>query len=397
MKKEEIDGVVDCLIIKHPDIFLNFVNKYYSTLPKGFLVFKNFIDGWPFDIIKPHIDYDSYLPEEIKPKKIKLKKTEIVSYNEAVFNFLKSNVHFINWKEFSRKGVIVWNERTITEFKDKIYWGLNSEQLENDFKKSFRSHRFFQRLFEGGVSFSPYIDISSDLIKEFNEKWDFKALSYNHALNWDVDSFIALKKYYLEKEAIKSFKKIENTFASRLPIAIEVRSKEEWMEFKKQRDFIDPNNEIPNTNLFTHSKNIFQKMRKASGKKAIEFVNEIGSFSYEKYRIACLYGFIYAKKYGQKECLFVIPSFEPLYDVIKPWFIYKNDDEVLQVLKRLDHKKVQTVKTSISSSLNSLRSDLARFSGSDSWESYSKSYCPACQEDPCMCSDRENSSTIHEF
>lgn len=231
------------------------------------------------------------------------------------------------------------------------------------------------------------MDISSNLITEFSERWDYKALSHNHTLNWNIDSFLSLKECYIDGEAIKSLKKRENTFVNNLPFSIEVRSKEDWSDFKKHRDFIDPNYNIPNSYLFDHSKNIFKNIKKRSGLKVLEFVSGIRSFPYEKYRIACLYGFIYLRKHGQEECLFVVPSFEPLYDLIKPWLIEKNEEEVLQLLKNLDYKKVQLVKKSIFNSLNFLRSDIKRSTRDTMWESYSKSYCPACHEDPCMCSD----------
>lgn len=139
MKKEEINGLVDCLTTRHPDVFLTCIQKYYSPLPEAFFEFKNFLEDWPLEINKPFIDYDSFLPEEIRPKKVKPKKREKVCFNEDVYDFLKINSHFINWKEFSRRGVIAWNQTLINEFKDKIYWGLNSEQLEYNFNRVGRT------------------------------------------------------------------------------------------------------------------------------------------------------------------------------------------------------------------------------------------------------------------
>jgi len=122
--------------------------------------------------------------------------------------FLEKNCEKLNWKIISENVGINWTEGLIDKFKHRIDWTVFSGSYSN-WRKDYTN-----RGIEIIKKFEQFWDwkelsktnISNDIIEEFANRLDWEELIDNNRINWTYEMFDKYSKYILVAD-ISNFKR----------------------------------------------------------------------------------------------------------------------------------------------------------------------------------------------
>lgn len=100
-----------------------------------------------------------------------------------------------NWEELSSNGSIPWNESLIEKYKHKIHWG--------NFTTSIFNCRYSRRRGIGGFDHKSNEKVSQ-LLRKFNEYWDWSQISRHSELNFTSELLESFANKWVWKDLINN-------------------------------------------------------------------------------------------------------------------------------------------------------------------------------------------------
>ena len=423
-----------CLAIYHPEI-LTFVITSEKELESCRLKYQTYVKGWEEIFKHFNIRYKENVSEITNSKGIK--ETGISPEHEARNNseeyipetpeeagippclmygntdhdvdFLFRIKNYINWESFSLNGEFRWDEISIGKFSNEINWGINSEEKEREFNNEYRligsaldsqgdilliKEEF--RYKKGGISASPFLEISVKLLKKYEDKWDYYALCKNHSIEWDAESFEYLitnrignrrSKHYEELKAWDEdiFKYNSNYFGNSFLLIC--NSRKDCFLISVLFDLFK--NTIVST-YYGSDESLTKEIKLYS-----LFITIAQSLPLEKDRLECLYSYELVDKIYKRSYKINL-SFEPIIPLIVDRIMSLTEIELDCIMNSINPDHLETIKSMFNQNASRIRSDFENKGRGglivdDEWLlGGDDSYCPICQQSPCMCSDPDH-------
>jgi len=312
---------------------------------------------------------------------------------------------FINWKGFSTNGEIIWDNNTLTLFDNDIFWGINSDEKEVAYRKGLDS---FQRALDtewdaifreeehrfrnGGISANPFLQLSEDLLKNFEDKWDYYALCRNYELDWNAESFLFLFFKHICKRIEKKYIYISNSPHIKLRLNIFGNS---YLRVCNSRDDCF----YKNPDFYLFKKTIYGIL--SSAKETIYKWNDIMaillpialSTPHERDRLEFLYGYELVNPRVNRSYKILI-SYEPIIEMIIAMIKEMHESQINDIFNQIELRRLRKIKSMFYNNASIIKSELLRKGRGglevdldDLLGTSDDSYCPICQESPCRCSD----------